>query len=130
MDLLKIIIVGDNSWLVKALRLLIEAEPELAIVGTCSIGEVESYSQKLQPHILLFLPEVSVAHHHPILAQLRRQHPRCKMVMITPTEAKLYETNLSKTQGLEFITDDKLHTDLLAKLKLWSKELTRIEDDP
>jgi DNA-binding NarL/FixJ family response regulator len=126
---LNILIVGDNRWLIKALRLMIEGEPELAVMGTCSIHEVGDSAQRLQPDSIIFLPEFSFALYHPTLIHLHKMQPNCKLVIITPVDADIYETNLLKAEGYVFISHSKLHTDLLPKLKFWSRKSQETEHE-
>ncbi|MBW4438464.1 MAG: hypothetical protein KME04_15090 [Pleurocapsa minor GSE-CHR-MK-17-07R] len=121
-----VLLVGENAWLIRALYLLIAGDPNLQVVGSCTVQEVVQTTARLSPQIIVFLPEISLISSEVTFLDLRRLFPDLYMLLITPVDAIFYETITIGKRVDEFITQSKLNTDLLPRIHMLA---THLQDD-
>lgn len=110
-----ILLVGNNHWLLKALHLLLETEPEFCVKAICDLENTITLSQRIRPDMILFLPAISFISCQQILSKLHTILPRAFLMFITPVEAALYEGSGSDEQ-YQFISQNQLAADLIPRI--------------
>lgn len=112
-----ILLVGENTWLIRALRLLIESDPILRVSGDCTISNVLVVSKQIAPDIILFLPEISLIDTQHVFVELHKLLPSLILILITPVDAELYEAISARIPVDGFVTQGSLNADLLPKIR-------------
>lgn len=112
-----LLLVGENKWLLRAIQQLIESDLTLEVCGTCIARDVMAVSKQLVPDVVLFFPEISLISSQPVFFNLQGQLPRTILIFITPVEAALYDVISSRLSVDGFVTQGRLNTDLLPKIR-------------
>lgn len=118
-----VLLVGENTWLIRALWLLIESDPILMVSGACAVSHIMAVSKQLAPDIVLFLPEISLVHTQSVFVELHKLLPQLILILITPVDAGLYEANSVRIPVDGFVFQGSLNTDLLPKIRTLASQV-------
>jgi DNA-binding NarL/FixJ family response regulator len=84
----RVLVVDDHQILRQALRVLLEQEAELAIVGDTETGEAAIAASQLQPGVILLnVAARQLAECLSLVADLRQRTPDARIVILYPTHA-------------------------------------------
>lgn len=117
-----VLLVGENAWLIRALHLLIADDAQLRVAGSCTVHDVLLTAGQLSPQVVVFLPEVSLISCETIFLELRRLFPHLFVLLITPVDARLYETIAVGKPVDGFITQSRLNIDLLPRIHMLANQ--------
>ena len=129
MQSFSVLLVGENKWLLKALRALVESDPMFMVTGTCSLQDVLAKSEQLLPDMLVFLPEVSFMSCQEVLSTLRSEYFQPCLLLITPVDAALYESIIPSADAYQFISQSQINTDLLPRIRQYVSECQDTEHE-
>lgn len=118
-----ILLVGENTWLIRALRLLIESDSVLAVTGACAVSSLIAVSNQIAPDIILFLPEISLMDTQSMFFELHKLLPQTILIVITPIDTGFYEALSRKIPVDGFVYQGSLIADLLPKIRTFVNKL-------
>ncbi|MGD0815953.1 MAG: response regulator transcription factor [Verrucomicrobiota bacterium] len=104
MKKLKILLADDHKMLREGLRIMLDAQPGLQVVGEAANGrEVLAMAAELKPDVVvmdLSMPELNGLQ---ATALLKSKHPQIKVVVLTGHEDESYLTQLCKAGASGFV---------------------------
>lgn len=115
-----VLLVGENRWLIRMMYVLITSDDEYTVSGDCTIRDVIIRSQEVTPDVVVYLSDISFIQSQEIFDHLDFLMPHVMQIVITPIDAALYEMGVYHTTIDGFVSQHKLDTDLLPKIRTLS----------
>jgi len=123
MDKLKILIADDHALLRDGLKALVNAEPDMEVIGEAENGRtVLEQAKKLQPDIILMdisMPEVNGAQ---ATRQLKRIYPNIKVLALTAHEDNSYLRHMLEAGASGFLLKRAAADQLIQAIHVVSRD--------
>jgi len=114
----RILLVDDHAVLRKGMKHLIDAEPDMEVVGECGDGaEALGLVATLQPDVVvmdLSMPEIGGAE---ATRRLKAEHPGCKVLVLTVHEDRSYLKELLEAGALGYMLKRAAPDELINALR-------------
>lgn len=116
METRSVLLVGENHWLLRAIRLMLDGAPRIVVTDACPNADVVTMAQRLCPDVIVFLPEVSLANCRETIQSLQAVLPSLDYVAIVADHALLYASQSASANRCVFISQAQLSSDLIPAL--------------
>lgn len=114
----KVLIVDDHAVFRAGLRALLNLQPDLEVVGEAAEGqEALEKAQKLQPDVILMdisLPGIDGLE---ATAQMKKRHPKAKVLILTMHEDKRYLYPALKAGASGYVVKRAADTELIEAIR-------------
>jgi two-component system response regulator NreC len=115
---IRLIVADDHSILRSGLRMLINAEADMEVVGEASDGsEVDAVVRKTNPDVLLLDITMPVSGGIKALEQVRRSHPQVRVLILTMHEDPAYLRSVLAAGASGYVLKRAVDADLLFAIR-------------
>lgn len=119
MQKIRILLADDHTILRAGLRMMLNAQPDMEIVGEAQDGrQAIAETQRLQPDIILM--DITMPDMNGIEAtrQIKRLHPETKVLMLTMHENEEYVFQALRAGAAGYMLKEAADTDLISALRV------------
>jgi len=114
MDLINVVLADDHHLVRQGIRALLEAEPDIRVVGEASTGlQACQLVQDLKPHVLLVEIRMSELNGLEVTRQVTQRKTRTRVVILTIYDNDAYVLEALKNGAAGYILKDCTSTDLV-----------------
>lgn len=113
---LSILLAGNNSWLLKSVKDLIQTTPGLRLLGECNLSEVIDQARQTMPEVIVILAGISLLTYREIFLTLQMSHPNTKLIVTTPLETSYYQGDPLAASFAVIIQEKNLSLELIPAL--------------
>ncbi len=110
----KVLLVDDHAILRDGLRMVLEAQPQIRVVGEAGDGrEAVELAEKLQPDVVVMDIAMPTLNGLEATRQIKRRWPQIKVVILTMHENQQYLTQIVKAGATGAVLKRSAGTELL-----------------
>ncbi|MDR5694786.1 MAG: response regulator transcription factor [Armatimonadota bacterium] len=118
MDPIRLIIADDHAVLRAGLRLLLESQPDLQVVGEAGDGwETLQLAEQHKPDVILLDLSMPGPGGLEVIKEIKRRVPRAKVLVLTMHEDEGYLRSVLKAGGSGYVVKKAADTELLSAIR-------------
>jgi two-component system response regulator NreC len=115
---IRILIADDHTLLRSGIRALLEAEPDLTVVGEAEDGrEAVRLAHQLHPHVVLMDIAMPLLNGLEATRQIKREHPETKVLVLTMYDHEEYFRQLLEVGASGYIIKRAAAGELVAAIR-------------
>lgn len=115
---IRVLISDDHAILRSGLKMLLNAEPDIAVIGEATTGEEAiRLAGELQPDLVLMDISMPGIGGLEATAEIKKQHPHIKVLILTMHESEAYLFRTIKAGGSGYVFKKSADTELINAIR-------------
>jgi two-component system response regulator DesR len=121
--MIRVLVVDDRADVRRAIKLMIEVEPDMTVVGEAADGETAlPIAEAVQPNVALVDMQLPGMNGYEVIERLAESVPGCAAIMVS-----LYDSANSQRRALEagavaFVSKSRVHPALIQTIRAAAAE--------